>query len=199
MSIDRTDISLSAPSASVEPAGAASIARKAGLILASAFIVWHVIGIAFVGPGADSYLRNKLWPYYETYLSALHNDGGWSFYAPNPSYGTIISYEAVGEHGESMIHPLSHARAKHERGYFLYTNFFNYVLADPAESGRKGYIDSMVRYLCSRGGEFPVTRITFIEQSQKAFRYTDYLNGYRPLDPGFLEETRHGPYDCGAP
>ena len=196
MSIYETDPGSFIRSDSLESSNTSGT-RTLGLVAASIFIVYHVVGIAFVGPAADSYIRNKMWPYYETYLSALRIDGGWSFYAPDPSYGTIISYEAISEGGEKQIYPLSHKRPKIERGYFLYTNFFNYALNDPAEAAEKGYIDSMVRYLCDQNSDFPAHEITFIEQSQTAFRYTDYLNGHRPLDPEFLEETRHGPYTCG--
>ena len=197
MSIDQTEPGRFDASGPSETVGSASMTRKIGLIAASIFVVYHVIGIAFIGPGANSYIRNKIWPYYQTYLSILQIGGGWSFYAPDPSYGTIISYEAVGQDGETQTYPLSHKRPKIERGYFLYTNFFNYALADPSAAAEKGYTDSMVRYLCDQTGDFPAYEITFIEQTQKPFRYTDYLNGHRPLDAEFLEETRHGPYTCG--
>lgn len=170
--------------------------KTAGIILFSFFILWHAIGIAVVGPFSRSYLRDKLQVLYYDYLTTLHLNRSWPFYAPTPFRGSILSYETVTATGEKKAYPLTQARDKFDHAYFRYTNFYAYLFQDPKYTKQRGYDDSVARFLCQQHQEQNVASITFILHKQKFFSYIDYRNGRRPLDEQFLEKEVFGPYPC---
>ena len=172
--------------------------RKLGLGLLSLFIVWHVIGIAIVGPYNSSYLHNKLLAVYDGYLSLFHLNHPWPFYAPNPFKGSILNYETINATGETQTYPLSHARGKYSHAYFRYTNFYAYLFQTPKYSKKRGYDTSVARYLCAQHHDEAIRAINFVLLKQKRFTYIDYRNGKRPLDEEFLDKEVYGPYPCNA-
>jgi len=162
----------------------------------SLFLVWHVIGIAVVGPSGKSYLRDNLLAIYGGYLSFFHLDQSWPFYAPNPFRGSLLSYETIDSNGNSATFPLTQARGKYEHAYFRYTNFYAYLFNDPAYTKERGYDLSVARFLCDRHRGESVKSINFILFTQKPFTYQDYQSGKAPLDKEFLTQKSIGPYPC---
>jgi len=170
----------------------------------SVFVCWHAVGIAMVGPYANSNLRDGLMNVYARYLAVIHLDRSWSFYAPNPFLGSILSYETLSAAGETKAYPLTQARAQFDHAYFRYTNFYAYLFSDAEYSKRRGYDLSVARYLCSQHPGGDVISINFILLNQTTFTDQDYRNGKRPLDDEFLQKKVFGPYRCapsseGAP
>ncbi len=170
--------------------------RSIGLIILSVFIIWHVVGITIIGPFSKSYLRDNLMQVYQNYLSFFHLDRSWPFYAPNPAMGSILRYETVNTSGETKTYPLTQSRKKSDHSYFRYTNFYAYLFSDPEYAKKRGYDQSVARYLCSQHVDSNVSSINFILLNQTTFTYEDYRAGKRPLDEEFLETKTFGPYSC---
>jgi len=170
--------------------------RRLTLGLFSIFILWHIIGISLVGPAHSGYLHNTLMKVYGPYLSVLHLDRSWPFYAPDPFAGSILRYEAIDSNGNSKTYPLTEAREKFNHAYFRYTNFYAYLFSNPAYSHERGYDRSVARFLCSQHRESHATAINFILLNQKPFSYQDYRLGKNPLSDEFLDKTEFGPYKC---
>lgn len=170
--------------------------RTISFTILSAFIIWHVIGFSIVGPFAKSDLRDGLMNIYQNYLAVFHLDRSWPFYAPNPSLGSILSYETVSTSGETKTYPLTQARDKFDHAYFRYTNFYAYLFSDPKYTVKRGYDKSVARYLCKQHDGSHITNLNFILLSQRKFSNEDYQKGKRPLDEDFLQKTVFGPYSC---
>jgi len=173
--------------------------RAAGYVLMSLFIIWHVVGIAIVGPFDRSYMRDGLMKIYRPYLAFFHLNQSWPFYAPNPFPGSILNYQTTDASGVTRVYPLTQGREKFDHAYFRYTNFYAYLFSDPKYTQKKGYDKSVARFLCNRHFKENIVSIEFVLLSQKPFSREDYLSGKRPLDPEFLKETRFGPYPCDIP
>jgi hypothetical protein len=173
-------------------------ARAAGFTLLSAFIVWHAIGIAVVGPFSNSYLRENLLTVYQYYLPVFHLNRNWPFYAPDPFLGSILSYETVDTNGEKLRYPLTHAREKFDHAYFRYTNLYAYLFSDAGYSSRRGYDKAVASYLCRQHAPQQIKSVMFVLQIQKSFNYEDYRNGKRPLDAEFIAERTFGPFPCAS-
>jgi len=167
-----------------------------GLGLFSIFLIWHAVGISIVGPAGDSYLRKSLMSIYQPYLTLLHLDGSWPFYAPNPFMGSVLRYETINSSEESQIYPLTNIREKYEHAYFRYTNFYAYLFSDPNYTKERGYDKSVAQHLCTQHEKSNIKLINFILLKQKRFTYQDYRQGKRPLDAEFMDKTVFGPYPC---
>jgi len=174
-------------------------ARATGLFILSLFIIWHMVGIAIVGPFDRSFMRDGLMKVYQPYLATFHLNQSWPFYAPNPFPGSILNYQTISSAGEAETYPLTQARAKFNHAYFRYTNFYAYLFSDPEYTRKKGYDKSVANYLCSKHQNQDVVSVKFILLNQKMFTRDDYLAGKRPLDKEFLRESVFGPYSCPLP
>jgi len=170
--------------------------RTAGFVVLSAFIVWHAIGIAVVGPFGKSYLRDNLMSVYQYYLPVFHLNRNWPFYAPDPFLGSMLSYETVAANGEKQRYPLTHARDKYDHAYFRYTNLYAYLFSDVEYTKRRGFDNAVANYFCQLHADNPVDAVNFVLLSQKKFSYEDYRQGKHALDPEFVSETVYGPYRC---
>lgn len=170
--------------------------RSVGIFLLSVFLIWHAIGITIIGPFSKSYLRDSLMHVYQDYLAVFHLDRSWPFYAPNPFLGSILSYETVSASGETKTYPLTQSREKFDHSYFRYTNFYAYLFSNPEYTKKRGYDQSVARYLCNQHIDKDVASINFILLNQTTFTFEDYRKGKRPLDEGFVQKTVYGPYSC---
>jgi len=170
--------------------------RKVGLSLMSVFIVWHVIAICVVGPSHPHYLRSGLIGIYQDYLAVFKLNGPWSFYAPNPPFGSIMRYETVSTSGEIRTYPLTEAYHKFDHAYVRNINFYLYFFSDSVYTKQQGYDKSVARYLCAQHEGSDVSEIIFRRYRQKRFTFGDYQKGRYPLDDEFLKHSVHGPYPC---
>lgn len=170
--------------------------RNLGFALFSAFILWHIVAITVVGPSSKSYMRDNLMVIFGPYLKVLNLDRSWPFYAPNPFFGSVLSYEISDDSGHRSSYPLTQARTKIEHGYFRYTNFYAYLFSDAAYSHERGYDRSVARYLCKKHALGQGSSIYFMLRNQQKFTFEDYRRGKRPMDDEFLKTTNHGPYPC---
>jgi hypothetical protein len=170
--------------------------RRVSFILMSMFLLWHAVGISIVGPASDSYLRQGLMNWYQDYLAVFHLDRSWPFYAPNPFLGSILRYETISPSGDTKTYPLTEARHKFDHAYFRYTNFYAYLFSNPKYTKKRGYDQSVARYLCEEHAGSEIVAINFVLLNQKRFTYEDYRLGKRPLDPEFLTTRKFGPYRC---
>jgi hypothetical protein len=170
--------------------------RKIGLCLMSVFIIWHVVAMAFVGPSHNHYLRSNLMSIYKNYLNVLNLNGPWPFYAPNPSFGSIMRYETISASGEIKIYPLTEAHNKFDHAYVRNINFYVYFYRNAAKTKKRGYDKSVARYLCAQHAGTDVKEIIFRRYRQKRFTFQNYQQGKKPLDDEFLKHTVHGPYPC---
>ena len=171
--------------------------RKAGFAVMSAFIVWHAVGVSLVGPLPDSELRKNLMEVYGYYLAFFHLDSTWMFYAPNPSFGSILRYETLNSRGEKSVFPLSESHGKFDHAYSRYTNFYGYLFAYPKYARNHGYHKSVARYLCGQHQKSEeIVQIRFFIFRQQRFTKDDYLKGKHPLDNEFLKKGVSRAYKC---
>lgn len=170
--------------------------KKIGFGLFSLFILWHVIAIGVVGPASKSYLRDHLMRVFGPYLQVLKLDRSWPFYAPNPFYGSLLSYEIEYPSGDKRHYELTLARHKFQHAYFRYTNFYAYLFKDPRYSHEKGYDKSVAQFLCRRHSLSGSGQLRFTLKRQQKFTYEDYRQGKRPLDSDFIKIINFGPYSC---
>lgn len=171
--------------------------RAVGTVALSAFIVWHAVGVAFVGPAGDSYLRRQLLQIYRPYLDALQLNRRWAFFAPDPAYGSWFEYEIVRPSGARERFPLSHARPRFHHAYFRHTSFYFYLFDGWERARERSYDRSVARYLCRQHGGDAVS-VYFVQHYQQRFTDGDYRLGKRPLDPAFVVDRVDGPYTCDS-
>ena len=174
---------------------AAKLAEKKPMMLAtlaSAFILWHSLGIIFVGPGPDSDLYRILRPWYEPYLRFFHLDNNWGFYAPNPIHGTFLRYVVRFPDG-SREFELSEKFQKHDPAYFRHTLLLKNLRWDSSQT--TVYRQSIAQFLCTQ--HEGARQITLVAYDQTKFTAEDFISGQHPLDPKRLErKTLGNPINC---
>jgi hypothetical protein len=171
--------------------------HSAGIVALSVFIVWHAVGIAFVGPSGDSQLRRQLLEVWRPYLDFLQLNRRWAFFAPDVAYGSFFEYEVLRSSGTRERYPLSHALHRFHPAYFRHTSFYYYLFDGWERARARGYDRSVARYLCRLHGTEAVS-IHFVRHYQRRFTAADYRLGKRPLDPAFVDDYVDGPYACDS-
>ncbi|MDD9939384.1 MAG: hypothetical protein OXT09_37705 [Myxococcales bacterium] len=158
--------------------------------LVSVFALWHA-GALLIGPAPESRAHDAVYVAYQRYLTPLHLNNGWAFFAPNPHSGVRMHYvltdAAGGEHRFDFTQTL-------ERGDTAFQRFT--MLQDYLWVGTEPYATHAARYLCNRHPELAARTIRLEFYRVGILTPEQYLAGVRPLDPDNLIEEVHEPVGC---
>jgi hypothetical protein len=185
------------PSEVAEPAGAADVVRRPprwlrGIV--SCWILFHLAAIvsapASVAP--SSRLAQRSWAFFRPYLQLLYLNHGYHYFAPEPSFSTLVAYRVERPDGSRLDGRIPHRDIRPRLLYhrhFMLTENFNFA---PQDSERPWY-RTYARHLCRRhGGErASLTRQTHYLPTMEAVR-----EGVSLDDPASYAEEPLGIFSC---
>lgn len=179
------------PALSSEPTAPGRARARLAAVLASLFAVWHGIAM-LLGTSPPSYLQSLLLPPWRPYIEALHLDGRWGFFAPDPTAGRLLRYRIEAQPGaEPTEHPFTEALRRADPAYLRYT-----TLSSAVHPERPAVMRSVAHALCRRHGLAAPARIRFIAMQQVRVTPEDVEAGVRPLDPSQLHAEPLGDVEC---
>jgi len=166
------------------------IARRASIVAGSLFVAWHsaVVVLAAMPP---SYLSSQIYPFFRPYAEFLHLDGGWAFFAPDPTAGRLLRYSVEDAGGKRMPFAFTEAFSRADPAYFRFSTLSTAVDADtPA------LMTSMAQMLCRKHAAQQPVRIVFTLAQQRRITPEQHEAGLRPLDASLLQLTELAPVAC---
>ena len=146
----------------------------------SAFVVWHTLAMV-IAPVPDSDVAKLARVALQPYLSFFRLDNQWDFFAPMVGEGSRLRYDIQDRTGKVHVF-LPADELRWYRPEFLWFRFWYYRVIDDPEI----YADNTAAILCRRHAALHPLAITFYEVHEEKFTRDDYLNGKRPMDPGFF-------------
>jgi hypothetical protein len=152
-----------------------------------------VTAAASAGPTSD--LVFAIWKIFSPYLQLLYLNQGYSFFAPEPSPTTMLSYVAERDDGTSVRGRLPEGVLEPRLLYHRYLLLTEHIgIAPPAL--QDNWYRSYARHLCLKYGAARVrlTRITHYPAAMELIR-----NGGQLDDPASFDEMDLGVYPCGEP
>lgn len=164
--------------------------RRAALALGSAFVAWHAVAM-LLGTAPPSYLHGELMPLFRGYIEALHIDGRWGFFAPNPSAGRLLRYRVERANGVSDEHPFTEALRRTDPAYLRFT-----TLSSAADSEYPEVQRSVAQALCRRHAALAPRHIHFVGLQQLRITPEQVEAGGHALDAAQLERVELGSVRC---
>jgi hypothetical protein len=171
----------------------ASLARRAGALLAAlAFLAWHSAALV-VAACPDSRFRRQAAPLFEPYLRVAYLGHQWTFFGPRPGAGKLVRYELIVADGDARTFPLSEALDRRSPTYFRFMRLLDRVVTDGGELRA-----SAAAHLCRRHAAERPLGIRFVVLRQLTLSPELYRAGVRPTDPEALERLVLEEIPCEA-
>lgn len=164
--------------------------RQAAVALASLLALWHASAL-LLGTAPPSYLRDQLMPLYRGYIEALHLDGHWAFFAPDPTAGRLLRYRVEQASGTSTEHRFTEVLQRGDASYLRFT-----TLAGNLDGTSPALMHSVAQALCRRHAALAPQRIHFIALQQQRITPEQVEDGLHALDPALLERADLGSVAC---
>jgi hypothetical protein len=164
--------------------------RRAAVALASLLALWHATAL-LLGTAPPSYLRGQLMPLYRGYIEALHLDGHWAFFAPDPTAGRLLRYRVEQASGTSTEHRFTEVLQRRDASYLRMT-----TLAGHLDGTSPALMHSVAQALCRHHAALAPQRIHFVVLQQQRITPEQVEDGLHPLDPALLERADLGSVAC---
>lgn len=168
----------------------ATLRQRAAIAFGSLFAAWHST-VLVLAAMPDSYLSSQVYPLVRPYAEFLHLDGGWAFFAPDPTAGRALRYRIEDAHGRHTDLLFSEAVPRSDPAYLRFT-----TLASSVDSDSPALMNSVGQMLCrTHTAQHPV-RIVFTVVKQLRMTPEQHAEGLRPLDPSLVELVEMPPVTC---
>ena len=178
------------PAGSLPVAARTSLHQRVAWLAASVFVLWHGTAM-LLGTAPPSYLQGEVMPLFRGYIEALHLDGRWGFFAPNPSAGRLLRYRVEQRSGASSEFPFTEALHRSDPAYLRFTTMTAAV--DPAN---EAVMHSVAQALCRRHAALSPRRIHFVSLQQVPITPEQVEAGQHALDPAQLQRVELGSMAC---
>jgi hypothetical protein len=167
----------------------APLQRWAGA-LASLLALWHGAAL-LIGTAPPSYVQSQLMPLFGAYLRALHLDGHWAFFAPDPTAGRLLRYRVEQASGASTEQAFSESLRRSDPSYLRFT-----TLAGNLDGTSPALMHSVAQALCRRHAALAPRQIHFVVLQQRRITPEQVEAGLQALDPSLLERIDLGGVPC---
>jgi Fe-S-cluster formation regulator IscX/YfhJ len=144
-----------------------------------------------LGTAPPSYLRSQLMPLFGGYIEALHLDGHWAFFAPDPTAGRLLRYRVEQASGASSEQPFTEALRRGDANYLRFT-----TLAGNLDGTSPALAHSVAQALCRRHAALAPRQIRFVALLQQRITPEQVEDGLHALDPSLLERVDLGSVPC---
>lgn len=170
-----------------------TLRRRTATVLGSLFVAWHgtVIVLAAL---PSSYLSSQVYPFVRPYAEFLHLDGGWAFFAPDPTAGRALRYSLEDANGHRTPMSFSEAVPRGDPAFFRFS-----TLSTAVDGDSPALMNSVARMLCRKHAAQHPARIVLTLAQQIRITPEQHEAGLRPLDPSLLQLTDLTPVPCPAP
>jgi hypothetical protein len=166
--------------------------QRLAYALASLLALWHGAAL-LIGTAPPSYLQGQLMPLFRGYLQALHLDGHWAFFAPDPTAGRLLRYRVEQASGASTEHAFTEALRRGDANYLRFT-----TLAGNLDGAAPALERSVAQALCRRHAALAPRQIHFVVLQQRRITPEQAERGVHALDPSLLERVEMGRVPCEA-
>jgi hypothetical protein len=177
------------PIASPQPA---SPLRRGAYALASLLALWHGAAL-LLGTAPPSYLHGQLMPLFRAYIEALHLDGHWAFFAPDPTAGRLLRYRVEQASGASTEHAFTEALRRADANHLRFT-----TLAGNLDGSSPALMHSVAQALCRRHAALAPRQIQLVVLQQRRITPEQVEGGLQALDPSLLERIELDSVRCDA-
>jgi len=164
--------------------------RRLALVAGSLFAAWHT-AVILLGAAPPSYLHAQLYPYVRPYAEFLHLNGGWAFFAPDPSAGRPLRYAVEDASGHRTAFLFSEALQRSDPAYLRLT-----TLSAAVDEDYPAVVNSVAQRLCRRHAALAPARIVFTQAQQIRLTPEQHEAGQRPLDAALLQLNELKPVAC---
>jgi hypothetical protein len=168
----------------------ATLRRRAAIALGSLFAVWHSM-VLVLAAMPDSYLSSQVYPFVRPYAEFLHLDGGWAFFAPDPTAGRALRYRLEDAQGRRTQMLFSEAVPRSDPAYLRFT-----TLASSVDGDSPALMNSVAQMLCRKHTAQHPVRIVFTVVKQLRMTPEQHAEGLRPLDSSLVELVEMPPVTC---
>lgn len=167
-----------------------ALPRGLALAAGSLFALWHT-AVIVLAAAPPSYLHSQLYPLVRPYAEFLHLDGGWAFFAPDPSAGRPLRYAVEDASGRRTGFLFSEGISRRDPAYLRVT-----TLSAAVDTAYPAVMNSVAQRLCRRHAALAPAKIVFTHAQQQRITPEQHEAGQRPLDPALLTLTELPPVAC---
>jgi len=172
------------------PAITTSALQRVAWTLGSAFVLWHSAAL-LLGTAPPSYLHGQLMPLFRGYIEALHLDGRWAFFAPDPTAGRLLRYRVEQRSGASSEFVFTESLRRADPAYLRFT-----TMSSAADAAYPEVMHSVAQMLCRRHAALTPQRIHFVGLQQIRITPEEVEAGEHALDPSHLRRVDIGSVPC---
>jgi len=158
------------------------------------WLVFHLSAIitapASVSPSSD--LVRSAWTLVRPYLQLFYLNHGYHFFAPEPSYSTLLAYVAERDDGTIIRGRIPNREIVPRLLYHRHFMLTEHMILAPPELQRQWY-DSYAQHI---GRKYAATRVSLTRQRHYLPTMEMVRNGVRLDDPASYEEQPLGVFQC---
>ncbi len=143
-------------------------------------MLWHSL-VLLIGCAPPSYSVAQIYPLFAPYIELLHLDGGWAFFAPDPSTGRLVRYSVQGADGLTHTYRLTENLQRSDPAYLRMTTLSAAINADSPQ-----VVHSVAQRLCRMHAAQNPQSVRFTIARQIRITPDEFEAGHRPLDADFL-------------
>ncbi len=156
----------------------------------SALALWHAVAL-WVAPAPDSRFKQGLERAFSPYLSVLHLDHGWGFFAPDPHPGVRMQVVIVDAEAREHVIDFTGGLDRSLATYQRYTMLQDYLWIDA-----QPYTEHAARYWCRHRADLSPVSVAFQFEAHQTVTPEAYLAGHRTGDPELVLVDRREPVAC---
>jgi hypothetical protein len=157
----------------------------------SVFLGWHTLALVLAPVPDGSATAQSIRPLFQPYLSLLHLDNKWDFYAPSVGRGRQFRY--VIEDSAGKRHTFSPAE---ELNWFYPDYWWFKAWHDAITDYPEIHGELAAALLCRKHASLHPISITLLGIQEEDFLREDYLGGKRPTDSEFVTENTLTTSEC---